>query len=130
MQGRLDDIPRTEPWSELSRDLFGVIAFRMSPTSNPPSMSAELSAVCQAKFRCIDQVTDKIPNSPAHQVSLPYSSTARRTPPPSSPSTRPGASILLDSRYEGSLMANNRLRTGNKRIEQSRRAPLASYRDY
>ena len=29
MQGRLDDIPRTEPWSELSRDLFGVIAFRM-----------------------------------------------------------------------------------------------------
>ena len=52
-----------------------------------------------------DQVTNKVLNSPAqirtgHQVSTPHAFTALA--PPSIPS-RPGTSILMDSRSEGSL---------------------------
>ena len=49
--------------------------------------------------RCVDQIANKIPNSPAevragHQVSLPYT-----LPPPSFP-TRPGSPIPIDPHPE------------------------------
>jgi hypothetical protein len=67
----------------------------------------ELSAVSQASStNYFDKVTNKISNSPAqkparHQVSLPDA-----LPPPSSP-TLPGSPILIGSRSEGLLMAEN-----------------------
>jgi len=70
----------------------------------------ELSAVCRIHFiRCIGQVTNEVLNSPTqtrtvHQVSTPFPFTALA--PPSFPS-RPGTSIFIDCRSEGSLVVDN-----------------------
>ena len=67
-------------------------------------------AVCQKNFTGrIDQVTNKVPNSPSqtltrHQVSTPYPFTALAFP--SFPSY-PGTSIFMDGLSEGSLMVDN-----------------------
>jgi hypothetical protein len=83
--------------------------------------------------RCIDQVANEIPNSPAqkrathHQVSLPYTSTALA--PPSSPS-RPGSPILTDCALEGSPAAENhahRWSDKEKSTNQSRGTCFARY---
>ena len=77
----------------------------------------ELSSVCPGIFtRCVDQVTNKIPHSPAqkrarHQVSLPYSSDTTtgvlaQLTSPSFPS-RPGPSIPIYSSSENSLTPEN-----------------------
>jgi hypothetical protein len=87
----------------------------------------DFSVVCQAKFTCcIDQLTKKIPNSPArmrarHQVSLPYSSTA--LPRPSLPTPL----VSSNSNSEGALMAEKhaRRRTGKKLANRSQRTSFA-----
>jgi hypothetical protein len=111
-----------------------VISWR--PVSSPPSqrriLTDELSTVCQGKFtRSIDQVTNKIPNSPAQkparrQVSPPYSGIA--LPSPSFP-THPRSPI--DSCLEGSLTAEShaRHRTG-KKLSNRRRRMCDSFAQY
>ena len=96
-------------------------SWRINMQSSSPLPSRVLingfSTVCQVT-RCRNKVTNKIPNCSAQrcacyhwQVSLPYPSTA--LPPPSFP-TRPGSSIIIDSRSEGSL--TERRWTGNKLV--------------
>ena len=92
------------------------------PNAEFPSMCSH----CRAKFtRYIDKLTNKISNSHAQnrQVSQPYSDAL---PSPSSP-TRPGSSILIGSRSEGSLTAENHapLWTGKELI--NRRMSFAQY---
>jgi hypothetical protein len=81
-------------------------------------------------IRCIDQVANKIPNSPARkrarrQVTLPYSSAALH--PPSFP-THPGSSILIDSPSEGSLTAESHARrhAGKKLSDRHRRTSFGA----
>jgi hypothetical protein len=91
-----------------------------------------LSAVCQKNFiHRIDQVTNKVLNSPAqartgHQVSTadPFTALA----PPSFPS-RPGTSILIDCRSEGLLAVDNYARhwTNNDARSRCRRMSFVQY---
>ena len=98
-----------------------------------PSNTDELSAVSRTKLtRCIDHVTDEIPNSPAqkgapHQVSLPYSSTALA---PSSFPSCPGSPILMDCALEGPPIAENHAHCWSDKEEltnQCRRTSFARY---
>jgi hypothetical protein len=113
----------------------------LTPVSNPVATAApprtlnlylRAFTVCQKNFiRRIDQVTDKVSNSPAqtrteHQVSTPFPFIALA--PPSFPS-RPGSSILMDDRSEGSLTVDNSARrwTSNDIRSRCRRMSFGQY---